>query len=250
MRALGSALYAALRGGGAVIEGAEFLIAAARLSPRRIGHLLAAAACVLIATKLFSGIATRLPTVPEISFPWYLVLVEWGWSNLSSGLAAAATAWGAETLYLGWVSVRDVVDTVVSRRGGMAGRRAVVSARRAAIACLVVGGFGCVGVAYVPIVGPLAALAAACPVLGAGFAAACLAQRGWPPDEITRLVRRRVVLLGGLGGGVLVLLTIPLVNLVVLPCAAAGTVCLLLREERADSVKTSAGTTPCVSPSK
>jgi hypothetical protein len=113
-----------------------------------------------------------------------------------------------------------------------------------------VGGLACAGVAYLPVIGALVSLALMCPVLGAGVAAATLAARGLAGREILGFVRARFAMLSGLGGGVLVAFAIPVVNWVALPCAAAGTVCLVLREERVTMVKTSEGTVPCASPGK
>jgi uncharacterized protein involved in cysteine biosynthesis len=160
------------------------------------------------------------------------------------------TAWGAETAYLSLVSMRELVETVVSRRGGDSRRSVRLSPRKAALAWLVIGGLACGGVAYLPVIGGLVALVLMCPVLGAGLAAATLAARGMTGREIFGFASARLAMLSGLGGGVLVAFTIPVVNLVALPCAAAGTVCLVLREERAATVKTSEGTVPCASPGK
>jgi hypothetical protein len=250
MRAIAHGLYSALRGGGAVVEGAEFLVANHRVTLRGLGHALAAAACVIASTRLLSGIGAWLPPAPAISLPWYLVLVEWAWASLPSGLTVAATAWGAELAYLGLVAINGLVDAVANRRGHGPARAMVLSPRRAAWVCLSVGGLGCAGLAYVPVIGPVAALAAACPVLGAGFVVAILAVRGRNPRSIVGFTQSRVVLLGGLGGGILVSLALPVVSLVALPCAAAGTACLILREERSEPARTSEETVPYASPGK
>jgi hypothetical protein len=250
MRAVSHGLYAVLRGGGAVIEGIEFWGTHYPLVPRRIGHFIAAAGCTLLTTRVVAGIEAWLPSAPALLLPWYLVAAEWAWSHLPSGLAAATGAWGAETAYLGLVSIRELVDAVVSRRGGASDRSVIVSPRRAALAWLIVGGLGCAGLAYVPVIGPPAALTIICPVLGAGFIVAILAARGSEPREILRFVRTHIAMLSGLGGGVLVALAIPVINVVALPCAAAGVVCLVFREERTASVKTSAGTAPYALPDK
>jgi uncharacterized protein involved in cysteine biosynthesis len=250
MRKVSHGLHAALRGGGAVIEGIEFWGGHYSLVPRRIGHFLAAAVCTLLMTRLTAGIEAWLPSVPTLLLPWYLVAAEWAWLHLPSGLVAATVAWGAETAYLGLVSIRELVDTVVSRRGGASDWSVLVSPRRAALAWLIVGGLWCAGLAYIPVIGPLATLAVICPVLGGGFIVATIAARGLGPREILRFVRSRIAMLSGLGAGVLVALAIPVINLVVLPCAAAGAVCLVLREERAAAVKTSEGTVPYASPDK
>jgi hypothetical protein len=233
-----------------VIEGIEFWGTHPELVFRRITNFLVAAACTVLIARMVAEIESVLPSASALSLPWYLVAVEWAWSELSSGLAAALTAWGAETAYLSLVSMRDLVDTVVDRRGGASDRTVRVSPRRAALLWLVVGGLACAGLAYVPVVGALGGLALICPVIGAGVAAATLAARGMTGSEIFGFVRARVLMLSGLGGGMLVALAIPVVYWVALPCAAAGTVCLVLREERAAPVKTSEGTVPCASPSK
>jgi hypothetical protein len=243
-------LYSALRGGGAVIEGIEFWGTHSQLVLRQIANFLVAAACTVLIARVVAGIEGFLPSASALLLPWYLVAVEWAWSQLPSGLAAALTAWGAETAYLSLVSMRELLDTVVSRRGGASDRSVRVSPRKAALLWLMIGGLGCAGLAYVPVIGPLAALALMCPVLGAGVVTATLASRGMTRREILGFVRARLAMLSGLGGGVLVASAIPVVNLVALPCAAAGTVCLVLREERAARVKTSEGIVPCASPGK
>jgi hypothetical protein len=250
MRSVSHGLYAALRGGGAVIEGIEFWGTHYPLVPRRIGHFLTAAVCTLLMTRVVAVIEAWLPRAPALLLPWYLVAAEWAWSHLPSGLTAATAAWGAETAYLGLVSIRELVDTIVSRRGGASDRSVLVSPRRAALIWLIVWGFGCAGLAYVPVIGLPATLAIICPVLGAGFIVATLAAQGSGPWEILRFVRSRIAMLSGLGGGVLVAFAIPVIKVVALPCAAAGAVCLVLREERTASVKTSAGTVLYASPNK
>jgi hypothetical protein len=217
---------------------------------RRIANFLVAAACTVISARVVAEIQGFVPSASALPLPWYLVAVEWAWSQLPSGLAAALTAWGAETAYLSLVSMRELAETVMSRRGGDSGRTVRVSPRKAALLWLVVGGLGCAGLAYLPVIGPLLALALVCPVLGAGLAAATLAARGMTRREILGFIRARLALLSGLGGGVLVAFAVPVVNLVALPCAAAGTVCLVLRDERAATVKTSEGTVPCALPGK
>jgi hypothetical protein len=249
-RAVGHALYSALRGGGALIEGIEFWGTHAQLAVRRIADFLVATACTVIVTRVVAGIEGYLPSASALPLPWYLVAVEWAWSQVPSGLAAALTAWGVETAYLSLVSMREVVDTVVSRRGGASDRSASVSSRKASLVWLLIGGFGCIGLAYVPVIGAPLALAIMCPVLGTGVVAGVLASRGWTRPEIFGFVRSRAAMLSGLGAGVFVGSVIPVVNLVALPCAAAGTVCLVLREERAAPVRTSEGKVPCASPGK
>ncbi len=250
MRAVSRGLYAVLRGGGAVIEGIEFWGTHYDLIPRRIGHFIAAAVCLLLMARVVAEFEAFFPSAPALLLPWYLVIFEWAWSHLPSGLASAMTAWGSETAYLGLAPIRELVDAVVGRRGGASDRSVLVGPRRAALTWLGVGGLGCAGLSYVPVVGPPAALAVICPVLGAGFLVAILAARGLSPVEVVGFVRSRIAILWGLGAGVLVALTIPVISLVALPCAAAGAICLVLREERAASVKTSAGTVPCASPGK
>lgn len=231
-----------------MIEGFEFWGTHYHLVPRRISHFLAAAVCALLMRRVAAGIATWLPFATDLVLPWYLVAAEWAWSHLPSGLTAALAAWGAETTYLGLVSVRELVDSVVSRRGGASDRPVHVSPRRVALACLIVGGLGCAGLAYLPVIGPPAALVFICPVLGTGFIVATLAARGSGVVEVGGFLRSHIAMLSGLGAGVLVALSIPVINLVTLPCAAVGAGCLVLREERARSVKTNAGTVPYVSP--
>lgn len=233
-----------------MIEGIEFWGAHYPLVPRRIGHFIAAAVCTLLMTRVVAGIEAWLPSAPALLLPWYLVAAEWAWSHLPSGLAAATVAWGAETAYLALVSIRELIDTVVSRREGASDRSVVVGPRRAALTWLGVGGLGCAGLAYVPVIGPPAALAFIGPVLGAGFFVAILAARGSSLEAVVGFVRSRIAMLWGLGTGVLVALAIPVISLVALPCAAAGAICLVLREERTASVKTSAGTVPYASPDK
>ncbi|MFZ5876883.1 MAG: hypothetical protein ACOYXU_10815 [Nitrospirota bacterium] len=250
LRAVSHGLHAALRGGGAVIEGIEFWGTHRHLIPSRIGQFLAAAACTALMARAVAELDGALPSASVLLLPWYLVAVEWAWSQLPSGLSAAVIAWGAETAYLCLVSIPRLVAAVVGRRGGDSGRSVRVSPRGTALACLLVGGLGCAGLAYVPVVGPLAALALSCPVLGAGLVMTTLASRGMDRREILGFARARSAMLSGLGAGVLVAFAIPVVNLVALPCAAAGTACLVLREERAAPVKTSAETVPYASPGK
>ncbi|MFZ5861819.1 MAG: hypothetical protein ACOYXR_03100 [Nitrospirota bacterium] len=243
-------LYAALRGGGAVIEGVEFWGTHRTLIPRHAGHFLVAALCVWLMARTTPAIDGYLPTATALLLPWYLVAVEWAWSQLPIGVAAAVAAWGAQISYLSVVSVREIVDAVVNRRGGAADRSERIGPRIAAFAWMLVGGIGCAALAYVPVVGPPATLALACPVLGAGFVTAAAAARGAGSWEIIGVVRSRIAMVSGLGAGVLVALAVPVVNLIALPCAAAGTVCLVLREERGASLKTSAGTVPYVWPGR
>jgi hypothetical protein len=180
MRGVSRVLYQALRGGGAVVEGAEFLLTHRHLLRRQIGHFLAAAACAVVATWLGARLAMVLPAAPAIAFPWYLVLIEWLWAELPSVLAAEVAGWGAGTVYLALPFPRQLVWVVMSQRGGTAPTSPSDRERERALIWLGAGAAGCVLVAWVPVVGPPAAAVLACPVLGGGFVVAILTLRGWP----------------------------------------------------------------------
>jgi hypothetical protein len=250
MRGVGRTLYHALRGGGAVIEGAEFLLTHRQIARRQILHLCAAASCTLIATWLRAWPAAYVPAPPAVTLPWYLVLVEWLWSSLPAVLTSELAAWAAQTMYVALALPRQLVSAVLSQRGSILPSPREAGPRGPALAWLGAGGLGCAAIAWLPLVGPLAAAVLACPVLGGGLVVTILMLRGWSWADTISLVQRQWALIVGLGLGLVVSLTIPVVNLVALPCAAVGTTCLLLREVRPAPVRTSAGRAPCASPDK
>lgn len=250
MRAVGPSLYHALRGGAAVIEGAEFLLTHRRILVHQAPHVLAAGAFALIATWLASRLIPVLPQPHPLSLPWYFVLIEWLWSRLPSVLAADIAAWSALTAYLALAWPRQLVWAVMAQRNVTRPSAPPGHERGPALFLLSAGGAGCGLAAYVPVVGPAAAAVLAWPVLGAGLVVATLTLRGWPRADIYVFVRTRWEILGGLGLGVAVSVAIPVVNLVALPCAVAGTACLLFREPRPGVLRTSEGTIPCASPDK
>lgn len=227
-----------------MVEGAEFLLTHRDISRRHVLHLLASAACGLLSTWLFSAVRPLVPPPGAISLPWYLVLVEWSWSNLPAVLAAEAAAASAAIAYLLLARPRALVLSVVTRRGGTV----ACSSPRASgsvIGVLTAGGLGCIGLVTVPW-GGAAASVLWLPLLGAGLVAAVLSVLGWPSAAILTFLRSRIAMLAGLGLAIVTSLAVPVVNLVALPCATVGAACLILREEGA-AAKTSGGTIPYVS---
>ncbi len=233
-----------------MVEGAEFLLTHHDLLRRQIGHFLAAAACALGATWLGSRLAPLFPAAPVVAFPWYLVLVEWLWAGLPSVLAAEVVAWGAGTAYLTLPSTRQLILAVMSQRGSTDPSATSYHERGRALAWLAAGAAVYVVVVWVPVVGPTTAAVLACPVLGGGFVVAVLTLRGWPAGAVRSFVGSHWAILFGVGVGVTISLVVPLINLAALPCAAAGTACLLLREARPDVFRTNAGTVPCAWPNR
>lgn len=249
MSAVARALYQALRGAGAVIEGAEFLLTHRHLLGRHLPHVLTAAACTLGAMWLAAKLTAYLPPAPGMTLPWYLVLIEWCWSRLPAALAAEFAAWAALTAYLGLAWPRRFVWEVMAQRH-VAPPAQLGDGRGRAFFWLSVCGVGGAGIAWVPIVGLAAAVVLAWPVLGAGLAMAILDLRGWRSDGVYAFLTSHWATLVGLGLGVVVSLAIPAVNLVALPCAVAGATCLLVREPQPAAIKTTAGTTPYASPDR
>jgi hypothetical protein len=194
-------------------------------------HFLAAAACALGATWLGSRLAEVFPAAPAIAFPWYLVFVEWLWSGLPSVLAAELAAWSAATVYLALPSTHRLISTVMTQRGSADSSLMTGRARRSALTWLGAGAALWGVVVWVPVGGATAAAVLACPVLGGGFVVTVLALRGWSDDAIRSFVGSHWAMLSGVGLGAAVGLVVPVINMAALPCAAAGTACLLLRED-------------------
>ncbi len=247
MRTVGLSLYHALRGGAAVIEGAEFLLTHRRRLARQIPHFLAAAACSAIATGLASRLTPGLPQPPALALPWYLVLIEWAWSRLPSVLGLEIAAGTALTGYLALAWPRELVAAVEAQRGPARPATSRRGGRASSLVVLSVGAAACGLIASVPAVGPAAAAALACPALGAGLAVATLTLHGWPPGDMRAFLSTNWEIPVGLGLGLIATMAIPVVNLTALPCALAGAACLLGREPRPGMLKTSEGTTPCAS---
>src|SRR5574341_1675179 len=153
MRAVGRSLHQALRGGGAVVEGAEFLLTHRHFVGRQLVHFLAAGACALGAAWLGSRLAEVFPAAPVIAFPWYLVLVGWLWSGLPSVLAAELAAWSAATVYLALPSTHQLMLTVMKLRGNTDPRVTSGRVQRGALVWLGVGAAVCGVVVWVPVVG-------------------------------------------------------------------------------------------------
>jgi hypothetical protein len=251
MRAVSLALYHALRGGGAVIEGAEFLLTHRHIPRRLVLHFSAAATCTLIAIWLGTRLAAALPAPPVIALPWYLVLVEWLWSSLPIVLATQFVAWSALAAYVAVALPQGIVSAVLTQRGVMPPSTLVRDPRSPVLAWLSAGGVGCALIAWVPVVGPGTAAVLGLPVLGGGLVVTTLTLLGWSKSAIRSAMRTHLAVMVGLGLGLALSLAIPVVNLVALPCAFAGTACLLLREPRpAEQVRTNEETVPCALPEK
>jgi hypothetical protein len=204
----------------------------------------------LIATSLASWLAADLPAPPVVAFPWYLVLVEWLFSSLQGVLAAELAAWVAQTAYVALALPQQMVWAVLTQHGVTLPSPLGGNPRGPALAWLSAGGVACALTAWAPRVGPVAAAVLACPVLGGGLVVTTLTLRGWPGEPLFHFTRTHWAMIVGLGVGLVVSLAIPVINLVALPCAVAGTACLLLREPRPEAVRTSEGTVPCASPDK
>lgn len=228
-------LYDLLRGAGALVEGVEFLVAHHTIARRLAGHFLVAAACVLITTQwLPSRLQPLMPAVTPLVLPWYLVLAEWAWSGIPSVLAQQAAGWAAMVAYLGIAPPRGLVALVAERRGGDLGARPVSDRMRSTI-WLALGGVVCFGLSVLPTLGPLVALLAVCPVVGGALFVSVSAGRVGSSSRHRWWSRGLNATSIGLGGAVFVALSIPVVNLVALPCAATGAACLVIREERTAS---------------
>lgn len=240
-------LFQLLRGGGAVIEGAEFLLTHRQLLGRYLSHLIAAAACTLAAVWLAARLEPLLPSAPVIALPWYLVLAEWLWANLPAVLSAEIAAWVALGAYVGLAWPRQFVWAIMSQRGVAPLSAEPRDGRERTLSWFVLSGAGWAALAYIPGIGLAAAAVVAGPVLGVGLVIPILALRGWHPAT-AGFLRSHGALLTGLGFGIVISLAIPVVNLVALPCAVAGTVCLLIREPLPEVLKTTAETTPYASP--
>jgi hypothetical protein len=227
-----------------VVEGAEFLLTHRRIVGRHLVHFLAAAACSLGAVWLRPRIAAVLPPTPAVAFPWYLVLLEWLWVGLPSVLAAEISAWSATVAYLALPSTGHLIATVMAQRGGAEPFLTASHEPGGTLAWLTAGAAVYAAIAWIPMVGPASAVVLACPVIGAGFIVTILARHGWSGGAVRAFATSHWPLLSGVGLGLIVGLVIPVFNLAALPCAAAGTACLLRREVGAVQPKTNAGTTP------
>lgn len=233
-----------------MIEGAEFLLTHRHIPRRLVFHFGAAAACVLIATWPAAWLAAHLPTPPAITLPWYLVLLEWLWASLPVVLAAELAAWIALTAYVALGLPRRLVWAVMTQREVPLPSPLPGDPRGPALAWLGAGGVGWALIAGVPVFGPAAAAVLACLVLGGAFVVTTLTLRGWSWGNVLSFILTHSAMIVGLGLGLIVSLTIPVVNLVALPCAVTGTGCLLLREPRPEAIRTNEGTVPCASPDK
>jgi hypothetical protein len=245
MPAVGRSLYQILRGGGAVIEGAEFLLTHRQLVGRYLTQVIAAAACTFAALELAARLEPLLAPAPVIALPWYFILAEWVLANLPAVASVEIAAWIALGAYFGLAWPRRFVWAIMALRGvaPMAARYG----RERTLSWFVLSGAGWTALTYLPGIGLAAAVASAGPVLGVSLALPILALRGWPTSATSAFLRSHGTLLTGLGFGLAVSLAVPAVNLVALPCAIAGTVCLLIREPL-PVLKTSAETIPYVSP--
>lgn len=233
-----------------MVEGAEFLLTHRRVVGRHPVHFLAAAACSLGAVWLGPRIVAVLPPTPAVAFPWYLVLLEWLWAGLPSVLAAEVSAWTATVAYLALPSTGHLIATVMAQRGGAEPYLTASHEPGGALAGLAAGGAVYAAIAWIPMVGPPAAVVLACPVIGAGFVVTVLSRHGWAGGTVRAFVTSHWSLVSGVGLGLIVGLVIPVFNLAALPCAVAGTVCLLRREVGAVQVRTNGGTIPYASPDR
>lgn len=232
-----------------MVEGAEFLLTHRRVVGRHPVHFLAAAACSLGAVWLGPQIAAVLPSTPAVAFPWYLVLLEWLWAGLPSVLAAEVSAWSAAVAYLALPSTGRLIATVMAHRGDTEPYLTASREPGGALAWLAAGA-AVYAIAWIPMVGPALAVVLACPVLGAGFVITVLSRPGWAGGAVRVFVTSHWLLVSGVGLGLIVGLVIPVFNLAALPCAVAGTVCLLRREVGAVQVRTNGGTIPYASPDR
>jgi hypothetical protein len=233
-----------------VVEGAEFLLTHRHIVGRHLVHFLAAAACAFGALWLRPWIAAVLPPVPAVTFPWYLVLLEWLWAELPSLLAAEVSAWSATAAYLALPSTGRLIAAVMAHRGEAEPCLAASHEPGGALAWLAAGAAAYAAIAWIPLVGPASAVVLACPVLGAGFVITVLERHGWSGGAVRAFATSHWPLLSGVGLGLIVGLVIPVFNLAALPCAVAGTVCLLRREVGAVRVRTTGGTIPYASPDR
>lgn len=250
MHAVSRALYQLLRGGGAVVEGAEFLLTHRHISRQQLPHLGAAALCTLMGAWMGGRLTAVLPAPPTLPFPWFLILVEWIWASLPVVLGAELAAWVAQTVYVTFAPPRQLVSAVLSQRGSGSPSPQAGLSQQTALTWLGAGGLLCALIALVPVVGPVAAAVLAFPVLGGALSATTLSLLGRPRRAVLAFLRTHWGMSAGLGVGLLVALTIPVLNLVALPCAATGIACLLLKDLGLDAFRTSEGTAPCASPNK
>jgi len=227
-----------LRGFGAIIEGAEFLLTHRTLWRPLAPHFGAGAALALGASLAIHPLQRIVMAhVPPLVLPWYLAPLEWAWGATPGLLASLLMLVLAEIAYLAVAWPAPVIQAVAlirhAHRSDLdpSSITAIASGRWRMLLAMAGCTIGCVALLWTSAVGStLVATFGMVVISGAGLL--------YPAWQSARRVSAfgvdftRVPLCIGLGGGLFVLWMIPLLGVVSLPIGVVGTACLALREGR------------------